>query len=602
MRSEPTGPAAAQPSATAHSNRAASTPPSVGSNGLDRVVNTPNSLDRFGSAPGSAYTVKRGDTLNDIAKAHGTTWQTLARINGLSNPNLITIGQQIKLPAGTSTTYVVKSGDTLSKIAADNGTTVSALARANNISNPNRISVGQEIRIGGGASPASTGGATPRQTQGPGAGQAPGAATPRTEAGRPAAASTGQLSENGRDFIFRHEAVPGVSNRLHWPQGASGVTLGGGYDMKGKSASQIVNDLTAIGVDRATAQNVARASGLSGSAARAFCTNNRSAINLTQAQEKALMNVELRTHAAAVAQSVKVPLNQNQFDALVSLSYNIGTNGFKGSTVLKRLNSGDYQGAAEAFKMWNKSGGGVMQGLVNRRNDEVQLFNSGGAATIRPGAAGQPAASTSGAQGASGQVGSPRSGADFARQIERFGDAQAKADLASGKKVVIALRSDTNTAANGGKGVYDDTMAVVWKNRDGSYSVKTFNGNTEPSGQYTGRMGADVNGDGRRDLGRLVEGNYRYNMRGSNFLGNRAYEATRTQVVERDTNRDGRFSSADGGRRIDRSTAGTSMLFHQGGANNTWSAGCQTLAKNDFNAFLNTLGNQRSFSYVLVNR
>jgi LysM repeat protein len=570
---------------------------SVGGKGIDKVVSTPSALDRFGGAPGSAYSVKRGDTLTGIAKAHGTTWQTLARINGLSNPNLINVGQQIKLPSGSSTSHTVQRGDTLSKIAADNGTTVSALAKANNISNPNRISVGQIIRIGGGSATSAPTAAKPAAAAAP-------QGAPAAPASQASQASSGAISEKGRQFVFNHEAVPGKSNRLHWPEGASGVTLGGGYDMKGKSPSQIVNDLTAIGVDRATAQSVSRASGLSGSAAKAFCANNRGVVNLSPAQEKALMSNDLKGFEKVVAQSVKVPLNQNQFDALVSLSYNIGADGFKGSTVLKKLNSGDYAGAAQAMKMWNKSGGAVMQGLVNRRNDEVALFNSGGAATIKPGSAGQTgrANGASAAEGARQPVGTPQSGAEYAKQIERYGDAQAKADLANGKKVVLALRNPTNTSANGGNGVYDDKMAVVWRNKDGSYSVKTFNGNTDPSGQYSGRYGTDVNRDGKKDLGRLTEGNYRYNMRGSNFLGNRAFEATRNQTVERDTNHDGKFDSRDGNSRIDRSSAGTSMLFHQGGANNTWSAGCQTLAKSDFNAFLKTLGNQTSFSYVLVNR
>jgi lysozyme len=67
-------------------------------------------------------------------------------------------------------------------------------------------------------------------------------------------------------------------------------------------------------------------------------------------------------------------LTQNQFDALVSLTYNIGTNGFARSTTVKRIKEGDYIGAAEAITWWNKVNGNIVQGLVNRRKKEKALF------------------------------------------------------------------------------------------------------------------------------------------------------------------------------------------------------------------------------------
>ena len=67
-------------------------------------------------------------------------------------------------------------------------------------------------------------------------------------------------------------------------------------------------------------------------------------------------------------------VNQNQFDALVSLTYNIGTGAFKKSTLLKKLNEADYKSASAQFNVWNKGGGKVMQGLVNRRAVERKLF------------------------------------------------------------------------------------------------------------------------------------------------------------------------------------------------------------------------------------
>ena len=75
-----------------------------------------------------------------------------------------------------------------------------------------------------------------------------------------------------------------------------------------------------------------------------------------------------------VNDSVKVPLSQNQFDALVSLTYNIGQAAFGNSTLLKKLNAKDYQGAADQFLRWNKGGGKVLKGLVRRREAERALF------------------------------------------------------------------------------------------------------------------------------------------------------------------------------------------------------------------------------------
>lgn len=103
----------------------------------------------------STYTVKAGDTLSGIAARYGTTYQSLAAINGISNPNLIHPGQVLKVtgtepsaPASTGTVYTVKSGDTLSGIASKYGTTYQKLAQINGISNPNLIYPGQKIKIG----------------------------------------------------------------------------------------------------------------------------------------------------------------------------------------------------------------------------------------------------------------------------------------------------------------------------------------------------------------------------------------------------------------------------------------------------------------------
>lgn len=96
----------------------------------------------------------------------------------------------------------------------------------------------------------------------------------------------------------------------------------------------------------------------------------------TEAQAKAYMAHDLKKFESAVNNAVKVPLNQNQFDALVSLAYNIGAGAFSGSTLVKKLNANDFRGASDQFDVWVNAGGKRMQGLVNRRAKEKTLFLS----------------------------------------------------------------------------------------------------------------------------------------------------------------------------------------------------------------------------------
>lgn len=78
--------------------------------------------------------------------------------------------------------------------------------------------------------------------------------------------------------------------------------------------------------------------------------------------------------AADLARHVKRKPGINQGGAMISLAYNIGPSAFVGSSALRRFNAGDDQGAADAFLLWNKSGGKVMQGLKNRRAEERIVF------------------------------------------------------------------------------------------------------------------------------------------------------------------------------------------------------------------------------------
>lgn len=98
---------------------------------------------------------------------------------------------------------------------------------------------------------------------------------------------------------------------------------------------------------------------------------------ITMDQVDEFLRADLQEAEAAVRLNVKVPLEQCQFDALVSFVFNLGAGAFKGSTLLKKLNSGDYDGAADELLRWNKAGGRVLAGLTKRRISERIMFLEG---------------------------------------------------------------------------------------------------------------------------------------------------------------------------------------------------------------------------------
>ncbi|WP_270371799.1 LysM peptidoglycan-binding domain-containing protein [Limosilactobacillus mucosae] len=137
-----------------------------------QTTNSSSSSSSTAATTVGTYTVKAGDTLSAIASRYSTSSSTLASLNSLSNPNLIYVGQVLKVSSNASTSsstsssanstvttaasYTVKAGDTLSAIAAKYGTTYQALASANSISNPNDIYVGQVIKVSATATAASS--------------------------------------------------------------------------------------------------------------------------------------------------------------------------------------------------------------------------------------------------------------------------------------------------------------------------------------------------------------------------------------------------------------------------------------------------------------
>lgn len=97
-------------------------------------------------------------------------------------------------------------------------------------------------------------------------------------------------------------------------------------------------------------------------------------MKITQSEADRLLKNDLIIHCNNVSKLVKVPLNQNQFDALVSFEYNIGYGAFLKSTLLKLLNEKKYKEAAEQFLRWKYAGGKVLAGLERRRKAERELF------------------------------------------------------------------------------------------------------------------------------------------------------------------------------------------------------------------------------------
>ena len=94
----------------------------------------------------------------------------------------------------------------------------------------------------------------------------------------------------------------------------------------------------------------------------------------TMDQATQWLQQDLQWAEECVCNSILPSLTQNQFDACVSLAYNIGCAGFAGSSVARDLNAHNLSAAADAFLMWDRQHGTVLQGLLNRRADERQLF------------------------------------------------------------------------------------------------------------------------------------------------------------------------------------------------------------------------------------
>lgn len=146
--------------------------------------------------------------------------------------------------------------------------------------------------------------------------------------------STAKLSKAGADFIRQHE---GVRLKAYKPvEGEKGGHYTIGY---GHYGSDVTKDM-----------------------------------RITLSEAERMFDNDIQKYVVAVNKALQVVTNQNQFDALVSLCYNIGISAFTNSTLVKKINKGDYIGASKEFARWNKVNKKVITGLVRRRADEYKLF------------------------------------------------------------------------------------------------------------------------------------------------------------------------------------------------------------------------------------
>ncbi|WP_082559564.1 MULTISPECIES: XVIPCD domain-containing protein [unclassified Lysobacter] len=231
----------------------------------------------------------------------------------------------------------------------------------------------------------------------------------------------------------------------------------------------------------------------------------------------------------------------------------------------------------------------------------------------------------------------------YASVIGTRGNQAARDALNGQDRVILGLRNETQTTERNGQGVYDDRIAVVWKDANGERHAREFNSvTTEPTAQYDHHAGSDgnriyadtqrqaprleaspgyedvtrrkiegddVNGDDVRDLGRLGEGTtemlqttHPRRNHPAEFSLRPTPEAVRDGAgrVQRDTNADGWFDARDVGGVQD---LNNTFKIHRGSNNNTDSAGCQTIGGGEYDAFVTTVRgneNQTRWQYVLT--
>lgn len=94
---------------------------------------------------------------------------------------------------------------------------------------------------------------------------------------------------------------------------------------------------------------------------------------ITQREALDRLRISADEHGKGMAKCIHVPISQGEYDAYVSFTYNVGVGAFCRSTLVKKLNAQDYQGACKELLKWNKAGGKELPGLTKRRQEEYKL-------------------------------------------------------------------------------------------------------------------------------------------------------------------------------------------------------------------------------------
>lgn len=129
----------------------------------------------------------------------------------------------------------------------------------------------------------------------------------------------------------------------------------------------------------------------------------REGMRITEREAEEWLRRDIAQAELAVNDAVQVPLSDPQFGALVSFVFNVGVNAFRRSTLLRKLNAGDYDAVPAELLRWTKAGGKLVPGLVNRRNAEIGLWARGRhvvSAPVRPAEPHKPIVSGKAARGA----------------------------------------------------------------------------------------------------------------------------------------------------------------------------------------------------------
>lgn len=548
------------------------------------------------------YRVQPGDTLSEIARRFGTDADLIAAWSGLEDRHALSVGQPLNVGWLGELYHVVQRGDTLSQIAAQHNVTLIDLQRVNAIADASKIAAGTRLVV-------------PTARQGPTAASASparrlGAMSKAYEvsSGGPGTVSQGSGDHGGVSYgsyqlssKFNRPAEFLAAEGKPWAQSFAGLVQGSdGFTAAWKAIA-------------------AREPDRFHDAQHAYIRRTHYEVQVSKIAARTGLDVATRSRALQdVVWSVAVqhgPLSSLVAGRVGALGLAPSDPGFDKSLILAIYGERGRRNADGRLHHFRSSSDvfqdGVARRFVRELRDALDMLAAEQAVGAATAGLLTPAATANG-EGAVGAIKRARvrlSDDDVRLIIGHYGDAEALAEFLAGSKVLIALRRNTNTRQHR-KGLYDDLLLVAHRRAHGVVKLVRLPLNTEPAGEYAfdgsnpkrALYGIDTDRDGRRELGRLVAGTYHYMRAPGRFLGATYFRSRDIQVTERDTNQDGDFEPGRGDT-LDPSGAGRSMHIHRGGAEGvaTWSAGCQTIPKDRYAAFLAALEGQDRLSYILIN-